>query len=178
MTQQPPTQNDQEHVFSWLNLLAPTLTTPSRHLNLKTNPPKPSPTSHYLPTPTQPLLGIKPLEPTCTVIQLRIQIRQTFEASCRPGTGFPRFLHPSAEPQKKRVRRCVGLAPLRVVFLVSWLAAFLGGNEDEKGFRRSCFVVFFFRLGCLLGRWRSGLGSLGVNFQRIQMGERDVCCDC
>ena len=100
---QPPTQHDQEHVFCWLNLLAPTLTTLNRHQPPTISQP-----------PTQPLLGIKSLEPTCTVIQLRIQIRQTFEASCCP--GFP--------GEKNRSVTVAVVAPLRWFFWCRGLPLF------------------------------------------------------
>ena len=111
--QQPPTQNDQEHVFCWLNLLALTLTTLNRHQPPTISQP-----------PTQPLLGIKPLEPTCTVIQLRIQIRQTFEASCRPGQGSPVSSPVPAEKKNNRSVTVAVVAPLRWFFWCRGLPLF------------------------------------------------------
>ena len=95
------------------------------------------------------------------MIQLRIQIRQTFEASCRPD-GVSPVSSPVGRTAKKPGPSLRWTRPPSGGFIGVVVCRFLGGNEDEPGFRSSCFVVFF-SIGLLVGG--EGRGSLGVKVE-------------
>ena len=101
------------------------------------NHPKPSPTSHYLPTSN-------PTTPWHQVVGANMHRDPT------PNTNSPNFwsvLLSRVPRWKKPVRDRCSRRPPSVVFLVSWFAAFWAEMRMSQ-VSGAVVLFFFFRLGC------------------------------